>query len=97
MATYMMLFHLTGAGVRNIKDSPSFVDTAKEVFQDLGAKVKDFYLLMGHYDMVFIVEARNYETIAKAALTLDSLGNMRTETLRAFDEDEYRKIIAHLP
>ena len=96
MATYMMLFHLTGRGVQNIKDSPTLVDTAKEIFRDMGAKVKEFYLLMGLYDMVFIVEAPNYETVAKAALTLDSLGNMRTETLRAFTEDEYRKIIAEL-
>ena len=73
------------------------VDTAEEIFRDMGAKVKGFYLLMGHYDMVFIVEAPNYETVAKAALTLDSLGNMRTETLRAFTEDEYRKIIADIP
>ena len=96
MATYIMLFHLTGRGVQNIKDSPTRVDTAKEIFRDMGAKVKEFYLLMGHYDMVFIVDAPNYETVAKAALTLDSLGNMRTETLRAFTEDEYRKIIAEL-
>ena len=96
MATYIMLFHLTGRGVQNIKDSPTRVDTAKEIFRDMGAKVKEFYLLMGHYDMVFIVDAPNYETVAKVALTLDSLGNMRTETLRAFTEDEYRKIIAAL-
>ena len=96
METYIMLFNLTGRGVQNIKDSPSRVDTAKEIFKDMGAKVKEFYLLMGHYDMVFIVDAPNYETVAKAALTLDSLGNMRTETLRAFTEDEYRKIIAAL-
>jgi len=46
--------------------------------------------------MAFVVEASNYETVANAALTLDSLGNMRTETLCAFTEDEYRKIIADM-
>jgi len=96
METYIMLFNLTGRGVQNIKDSPSRVDTAKEIFRDMGAKVKEFYLLMGHYDMVFIVDAPNSETVAKAALTRNSLGSMRTETLRAFTEDEYRKIIAAL-
>ncbi|MDD5510273.1 MAG: GYD domain-containing protein [Dehalococcoidales bacterium] len=96
MATYMMLFHLTGRGVQDMTDSPTYIDTAKGVFRDLGAKVKDFYMLMGHYDMVFIIESPNYEIVAKAALTLDSLGSMRTETIRAFTEDEYRKIIADL-
>jgi len=51
------------------------------------------FLLMGHYVMALVVEAPNYETMAKAALTMDSLGSMRTETLRAFSEDEYRKIL----
>ena len=97
MATYMMLVMLTGQGVQNIKSSPTRVDTAREIFQDMGAKVKEVYLLMGRYDMAFVVEAPNYETVAKAALILDSLGSMRTETLRAFTEDEYRKIIADIP
>ena len=96
MATYMMLFHLSGRGVQDIADSPTHIDTAKGIFRDLGAKVKDFYLLMGHYDIAFIVEAPNYETVARAALTLDSLGSMRTETMRAFTEDEYRKIVTNL-
>ena len=97
MATYMMLVLLTGQGVQNIKSSPTRVDTAREIFRDMGAKVKEIYLLMGHYDMAFIVEAPNYETVAKAALTLDALGSMRTETFRAFTEGEYRKIIADIP
>ncbi|MBL7124473.1 MAG: GYD domain-containing protein [Dehalococcoidales bacterium] len=97
MATYMMLVLLTGQGVQNIKSSPTRVDTAREIFRDMGAKVKEVYLLMGRYDMAFVVEAPNYETVAKAALILDSLGSMRTETLRAFTEDEYRKIISDIP
>ena len=97
MAIYLMLVLLTGQGVKNIKGSPTRVDTAREIFQDMGAKVKEVYLLMGRYDMAFVVEAPNYETVAKAALILDSLGSMRTETLRAFTEDEYRKIISDIP
>ena len=97
MDTYIMLVLLTGRGVQNIKSSPTRVDTAKEVFRDLGAEIKDIYLLMGRYDMAFVVQAPNYETVAKAALVLDSLGSMRTETFRAFTEDEYRKIIAETP
>lgn len=63
----------------------------------MGAQVKEFYSVMGRYDTVFIVEAPDDETIAKAALFVGSLGTVRTETLRAFTEDEYRKIIAALP
>ena len=90
MATYLMLVLLTGQGVKN---SPSRIDTAREVLRGMGAELKQVFLLMGHYDMALVVEAPNYEAMAKAALTLDSLGSMRTETLRAFSEDEYRKIL----
>ncbi len=90
MSTYLMLVLLTGQGVKN---SPGRVDTAREVLREMGAELKQVYLLMGHYDMALVVDAPNFETMAKAALTLDSLGSMRTETLRAFSEDEYRKIL----
>jgi len=47
--------------------------------------------------MVVISEAPDDETAAKVALAIGSKGAIRTETLRAFPEDEYRKIIAALP
>ncbi len=49
------------------------------------------------YDLVTISEAPNDEAVAKLTLALGSLGNIQTETLRAFTEDEYRKLIAALP
>jgi len=63
----------------------------------VGAEIKEFYLVMGQYDIVLIVEAPDDRTMAKATLAVGSLGNVRTETLRAFTEDEYRKVIADLP
>jgi uncharacterized protein with GYD domain len=63
----------------------------------MGAEIKQFFLVVGQYDMVALVEAPDDETMAKLALFLGSKGNVRTETLRAFTEDEYREIIAGLP
>ncbi len=97
MATYIMLFNFTQQGIQNIKKGPARVEAAKQAFRDLGAEVKEFYLVMGRYDTVFIVEAPDDETIARAALTVGSLGNVRTETLRAYTEDEFKKIVAALP
>lgn len=97
MATYIILFRLTQQGIKNIKESPARIDAAKRTFQTMGAEVKEFYSVMGRYDTVFVVEAPDDETIAKASLAIGSLGNVRTETLRAFTEDEYRKIVADLP
>jgi uncharacterized protein with GYD domain len=52
---------------------------------------------MGRYDIVAISEAPDDETAAKVALAIGSAGNVTTETLRAFTEDEYRAIVAALP
>ena len=97
MATYIMLHHFTQKGIENVKESPARLDTVKKVFRAMGAELKQFYLVAGQYDVVTVIEAPDAETIAKCALNLGSKGAVSTETLRAFTEDEYRKIIAALP
>ena len=97
MATYIILTSWTQKGIENVKESPDRLDAAKRVFQAAGAELKEFYLVMGQYDMVVVAEAPDDETASKVALTIGSAGAVRTETLRAFTEDEYRKIIAALP
>ena len=97
MATYIILINYTDQGVRNVKESPKRLDAAKKLLKSMGGEFKQFYLTMGAYDLATIVEAPNDEAIAKFALVVGSLGNIRTTTLKAFPEDEYRKIIAALP
>jgi len=97
MATYISLLSFTQQGVENIKESPARLDAAKQAFQAMGAELKEFYLVMGQYDAVVISEGPDDETITKVALSIGSRGAIRTETLRAYTEDEYRKIIAALP
>jgi len=97
MPTYITLIHWTEKGLENVKDSPNRLDAAKKAFQAAGAELKEFYLVQGRYDIVIVSEAPDDETVAKLALAIGSKGAIRTETLRAFPEDEYRKIIAALP
>ena len=97
MPTYVTLLNWTDQGIRNVKESPARLDAAKEAFERSGAKIKEFFLLMGQYDMVIISEAPSDEVVAKLALVVGSLGSARTVSMRAFAEDEYRKIIADLP
>ena len=97
MPTYLILSSYTDQGIRNVKDSPKRLDAAKKLLKSMGGEFKQFYLTMGAYDSATIVEAPNDEAIAKFALAAGSLGNIRTTTLKAFPEDEYRKIIAALP
>ncbi len=97
MSTYIILLNYTDQGIRNIKDSPKRLDAAKKMLKSMGGEIKDFYLTMGSYDIAIVAEAPSDEVMAKFALASGSLGNVRTTTLKAFPEVEYRKIIAGLP
>ena len=97
MATYVVLANYTAQGVRNIKESPARLDAARKAVQAVGGDIKQVFLTMGQYDLVLVAEAPDDETIAKFILATGSLGNVSTQTLRAFTEDEFRKIVAGLP
>jgi uncharacterized protein with GYD domain len=97
MATYIILLNFTQKGVETIKEGPSRLDRAKQAFKTAGAELKAFYLVTGRHDGVAIVEAPNDDVVARVVLGLASRGTIRSETLRAFTEDEYRKIVASLP
>jgi uncharacterized protein with GYD domain len=96
MPTYIALLRWTPQGIQNVKQSPSRLEAARKAFEGAGVKMKDFYLVTGQYDMIAVLEASDDLALAKALLDSASQGNIRTETCRAFSEDEYRKIISGL-
>ena len=89
MPIYIALLNWTADGIQQVKKSPNRLDEGRKAFK----KLKDTYLTMGRYDLVCILEAPDDETFAKAVLTLGSKGATRSETLKAFSEADYRKII----
>lgn len=97
MATFIVLANWTQQGMATLKDSPAHLDAARHSDQPLTVEVKTFFLTMGRYDMVAILEAPDAQAAAKAMLILGAHGNVHTETLCAFDEDEYRAMLGALP
>ncbi|MEE9139692.1 MAG: GYD domain-containing protein [Alphaproteobacteria bacterium] len=97
MSTHIILANYTDQGIRNIKQSPSRLDLAKDMIRQLGGNVKDFYLTMGAYDLVMVVDIPSDEIGAQMLLALGSLGNIRTTTVRAFTETQFREIVQALP
>ncbi|MBV8495654.1 MAG: GYD domain-containing protein [Gammaproteobacteria bacterium] len=96
MATYISLLSFTDQGVRNIKDSPDRYGAFRAMAEKLGVTVKSFHYTVGRYDMVVVVEG-NDEAVTTALLKAASLGNVRSETLRAFSVDETKRIIGNIP
>ncbi|HEY3359832.1 MAG TPA: GYD domain-containing protein [Polyangia bacterium] len=97
MATYLVLSKFTDQGAKNIKESPARVEVARQIFKKAGAEVKEFYALLGAYDTTMIVTAPDDTAVTQACLALGALGNVHTQTLRAYNEKEYREMIAKLP
>jgi uncharacterized protein with GYD domain len=97
MPTYVILGNYTHQGIQAIKDSPKRLDGVRKMIKDMGGDLKAFYLTMGRYDFVTVAEAPNDEAVARLLLAVGAAGNVRTVTLKAFPEAEFRKIVAELP
>jgi uncharacterized protein with GYD domain len=97
MKTYIILLNYTEQGMKKIKESPARLDAARKAGEATGVKIKEWFLVMGQYDAVLVAEAPSDDVMSKMMLTIGSLGNVRTQTLSAYNESEYRKLIASLP
>ncbi len=97
MATFITLANYTAQGIANIKESPARLDAAREQLAAIGVTVKEFYLTMGEYDIVIVVEAPDSTTAAKALIGMGAQGNISTTTMVALTEDEFRAVIADMP
>jgi uncharacterized protein with GYD domain len=96
MPTYISMLRYTQQGISAIKNAPARIDAAKDAYRKAGGELKSIYLTLGQYDLVAIAEMPNDEAVARMALALGAQGNIRTETMRAFTETEFRKIAGTL-
>jgi len=96
IATYLLLLNWTDQGIKNVKESPKRLDAAKHLAKDMGGEIKTAYLTQGSFDLVLVAEMPTDERLAGFVLKIGSYGNVRTTTLKAYSEDEYRKIIGSL-
>ena len=96
MPTYIALLNWTPLGISKVGSSAKRLDAGRKAFKKAGVEIKDVYLTMGRHDLICVIEAPDDETYAKAILGLGSQGNVSTETLKAFTEDDYRKLIGSL-
>jgi uncharacterized protein with GYD domain len=96
MSTYVTLVRFTDQGIRNVKESPKRAEAFRNLCEKLGGRVKEIYWTMGRYDIVTIVEAPDDVTMEAVLYSVGSLGNVRTETMRAFTAQETSQALAKL-
>jgi len=96
MATYIVLGQFTDQGIRNVKESPKRAEALKELASKAGGSVKDVYWTIGEYDVVAIVDAPDDASFTALMLTVGGLGNVRTQSLRAFTAGEMADILGRV-
>jgi len=96
MPTYIIQSQWTDQGIRNVKEAAKRLDLGKKKLKEKGGEIKAFYLTTGPYDMLAVVDVPNDATLAEHVLWLGSQGNIRTQTVKAFTEDEFRSIVGNL-
>jgi uncharacterized protein with GYD domain len=93
MATYIVLANFTDQGIRSAKDSPKRAEAFKRMAKTFGVTVKELFWTQGRFDIVTIIEAPDEFSATALSLSLSALGNVRTESLRAFSAEDMAKIV----
>jgi uncharacterized protein with GYD domain len=96
MVAYVVLANFTDQGIRNAKESPKRAEAFKAMAKTFGVTVKELVWTQGRYDVVTIVDAPDEASFMSLTLSLGALGNVRTESLRAFSADEMTKVVGNL-
>jgi uncharacterized protein with GYD domain len=96
MPTYISLVQFTDKGIQAAKETTQRVAEWVSKVRSKGVSIKEMYWTLGQYDQVCVFEAPDDETAASVLLAADTLGNIRTQTLRAFTASEMEKILSQV-
>jgi uncharacterized protein with GYD domain len=96
MALFIVLANFTEQGIRNVKDSPKRAEAFRDMAKKCGVTVKETFWTLGQYDIVAILEAPDDVSITALGLSLGTLGNVRTQTLRAFSSADIKSILGKM-
>jgi len=96
MPTYIVLGTFTDQGIRNVRDTTKRAKAVNEAAKKFGASVKNLYWTLGPYDVVTVIDAPDDDSIAALLFSIGSLGNVRTQSLKALEADQVERILGKL-
>ena len=97
METYIILGNFTQEGVRKFERITARIETTRKSVEAAGGKFQSWYLTMGQYDFVSIVQVPDAKIAASLLLAFGAQGNTRTESMRALTEEEFKEVVASMP
>ena len=93
---HILLASYTEQGIKGIKDTVKRTDAVKDLAKKSGLTMKESYWTLGAYDVVAVVEAADDEAMTAFSLSIAKLGNVKTQTLRAFSSKEMTGILGKM-
>lgn len=93
MARYIALLNFTAQGAKNIKKSTARAHQFDKLAAKSGVKVEGQFWTLGRYDGVLILSADDSRKVLHLLAALASLGNVRTQTLQTFTDNEFDQIV----
>lgn len=93
MPLYIAMINWTDQGIKGLNDSPSRAAAFKPLATEMGCTVHGLFFTIGRYDSAARIEAPDDETISALMLKLGQRGNVRSETMRAFTEEEFAAVL----
>jgi len=97
MVTYIGLLNFTDKGIQGVKQTTQRAAAAKELGQRMGVNMREIWWTLGQHDIVCLLEAADEASITAFNLAIAGQGNVRSQTLRAFNATEMDKVLAKLP
>lgn len=95
--TFVATVKFTQQGITSIRETVKRADNFKAVAKKIGVKVTDLFWTLGPFDGLVVFDAPDEETATAVMLHLGALGNVQTQTARAFRAAEMKKILDALP
>lgn len=93
MPRYIALVSFTDQGIRDIKNSLKRADHVRRIAAKHKVKIRDIHWTMGRYDIVVLFDAPSDAALSAFTLENAQLGNVRTETFRAYTREEFAGIL----
>src|SRR4030095_2998963 len=97
MPTYSSWVQFTDKGIQAAKETTHRVADWASKVQSRGVSIREMYWTLGQYNQVCLFDAPDDETAASVLLAADILGNIRTQTLRAFTASDMEEILGKVP
>jgi uncharacterized protein with GYD domain len=95
MAINVSLVNLTDQGIRNVKDSPQRAKAFRELCKQHGVQVREMLWTQGAYDMLVVTEGTE-EALSTVLVSVARLGNVRTQSMRAIDQETWQRVLEKL-